>query len=448
MHYDWLSWIDWTHLMEMLFIPICILAASLTVGIMLNKLINRRIENHLNIDENSWFYIFINALRGVPVSLCLVVGLYWIVNTINIIEPLTRLFSYILFTVIILSITRVAARTINGFISLHIESSQQKLPKTTLLNTILNVVIYAMGVLVVLQYYGISIAPILTAMGVGGMAVALALQETLANIFSGLHLILSKQLRLDDYIKLSTGEEGRVTDITWRFTTIVPAGGGGLLAGVAACIKQINPRVQVIGVQAEGADAIAQSFRTHSYVQTDSVATIADGIAVKAPGDITVPLIQKYADDVVTVSDLEISEAVLLLMERCKQIVEPSGAAPVAAVLKGKVDVKGKNVVCLLSGGNIDVSFIQCIIEQGLVSRHRRLRFTVTLLDRPGSLGKLLNDIAALGANILSVEHDRLAAGLNPNEIDVHVSCEVGGKEHGDHVLDQLIQTGYHVKID
>lgn len=229
MHYDWLSWIDWTHLMEMLFIPICILAASLTVGIMLNKLINRRIENHLNIDGNSWFYIFINALRGVPVSLCLVVGLYWIVNTINIIEPLTRLFSYILFTVIILSITRVAARTINGFISLHIESSQQKLPKTTLLNTILNVVIYAMGVLVVLQYYGISIAPILTAMGVGGMAVALALQETLANIFAGLHLILSKQLRLDDYIKLSTGEEGRVTDITWRFTTIVPAGGGNMI---------------------------------------------------------------------------------------------------------------------------------------------------------------------------------------------------------------------------
>ena len=224
MHYDWLSWIDWTHLMEMLFIPICILAASLTVGIMLNKLINRRIENHLNIDENSWFYIFINALRGVPVSLCLVVGLYWIVNTINIIEPLTRLFSYILFTVIILSITRVAARTINGFISLHIESSQQKLPKTTLLNTILNVVIYAMGVLVVLQYYGILMARLLSGLGVGGMAVGLALHETLANIFSGLHLILSKQLRIDDYIKLSTGEEGRVTDITWRFTTIVPAG--------------------------------------------------------------------------------------------------------------------------------------------------------------------------------------------------------------------------------
>ena len=237
-------------------------------------------------------------------------------------------------------------------------------------------------------------------------------------------------------------------DLPTADVVIVPAGGGGLLAGVAACIKQINPRVQVIGVQAEGADAIAQSFRTHGYVQTDSAATIADGIAVKVPGDLTVPLIERYADDVVTVSDRDISEAVLLLMERCKQIVEPAGATPVAAVLKGKVDVKGKNVVCLLSGGNIDVSFIQCIIEQGLVARSRRLRFTVTLLDRPGSLGKLLNDIAALGANILSVEHDRLTAGLNPNEIDVHVSCEVGDKAHGDRVRGQLIQSGYHVKID
>ena len=209
-------------------------------------------------------------------------------------------------------------------------------------------------------------------------------------------------------------------DLPTADVVIVPAGGGGLLAGVAACIKQINPRVQVIGVQAEGADAIAQSFRTHGYVQTDSAATIADGIAVKVPGDLTVPLIERYADDVVTVSDRDISEAVLLL----------------------------KNVVCLLSGGNIDVSFIQCIIEQGLVARSRRLRFTVTLLDRPGSLGKLLNDIAALGANILSVEHDRLTAGLNPNEIDVHVSCEVGDKAHGDRVRGQLIQSGYHVKID
>jgi small-conductance mechanosensitive channel len=139
-----------------------------------------------------------------------------------------KLFSYILFTVIVISITRVIARTVSGFVDMQV-AKYNDLPKTTLLNAIVNVIIYAMGVLVILQYYGISIAPILTALGVGGMAVALALQETLANIFSGLHLIISKQLRLGDYIKLSTNEEGRVTDITWRFTTIAPVGDGNMV---------------------------------------------------------------------------------------------------------------------------------------------------------------------------------------------------------------------------
>lgn len=239
-----------------------------------------------------------------------------------------------------------------------------------------------------------------------------------------------------------------LSDLPTVDIVIVPAGGGGLLSGVAACIKQINPRIQVIGVQAEGADAIARSFREKKYISTDAVSTIADGIAVKAPGDITVELINRYVDDVVTVSDIEISEAILMLMERCKQIVEPSGATPVAAVLKGKVDVKGKKVVCLLSGGNIDVSFVQCIIEQGLVSRHRRLKFTVTLLDKPGSLSKLLNDVAALGANILSVEHDRLGAGLNPNETNVHIACEVGGEAHGENVVAELKNKGYNLNIN
>ena len=224
-----LSHINWAHLLEMLLIPGCILAAALTVGIMVNRMIKRRIMQHLTIEEATWQYIFINAMQGVPISLCLVVGLYWMVNTIDIIEPLVRIFSYILFTVIILTITRVIARTISGVVDMQIERSQQRMPKTTLLNAILNGIIYAMGILVVLQYYGISIAPILTALGVGGMAVALALQETLANIFSGLHLILSKQLRLGDYIRLSSGEEGRVTDITWRFTTIVPVGDGNMV---------------------------------------------------------------------------------------------------------------------------------------------------------------------------------------------------------------------------
>ncbi len=229
MNMEWMNWFDWTHLLEMLIVPLCILLAALTAGITLNRMIKKRIMQRLSTDETSWQNILINALQGVPISFCLVVGLYWIVNTIDIIEPLVKIFSYILFTVIILTITRVIARTVSGIIDMQIERSQQKMPKTTLLNAIVNGIIYAMGILVVLQYYGISIAPILTALGVGGMAVALALQETLANIFSGLHLILSKQLRLGDYIHLSSGEEGRVTDITWRFTTIVPVGEGNMV---------------------------------------------------------------------------------------------------------------------------------------------------------------------------------------------------------------------------
>ena len=227
--FSWFTWVDWAHLLEMLIVPGCILVAALATGIAINRIIRKKVAKHLATDETTWQYIFINALQGVPISLCLVVGLYWIVNTINIIEPLVRIFSYRLFTVIIISITRVFARTVNGMIDMQIERSERTMPKTTLLNAIMNGVIYAMGILVILQYYGISIAPIITALGVGGMAVALALQETLANIFSGLHLILSKQLRLGDYIRLNSGEEGRVTDITWRFTTIVPANNSNMV---------------------------------------------------------------------------------------------------------------------------------------------------------------------------------------------------------------------------
>lgn len=229
---------------------------------------------------------------------------------------------------------------------------------------------------------------------------------------------------------------------------IVPAGGGGLLAGVACAVKQLNPRVKVYGVQAEGADAIARSFREGRLVTTDSAATIADGIAVKAPGDITVGLIQKYADGVLTVTDTEIADAILLLLERCKQVVEPAGATPLAAVLNGKLDVKGKRVVCVLSGGNIDVSFIQSIIERGLVARHRRIRFAVRVLDRPGSLMQMLGIISASGANILQIEHDKLSEGLNPNETQVHVSLEVGGEEHGNAVIRALRDKGYSVEVE
>ena len=192
----------------------------------------------------------------------------------------------------------------------------------------------------------------------------------------------------------------------------------------------------------------APSFKEKKHVTTDSAVTIADGIAVKIPGDKTVELINKYADDVVTVSDAEISEAILLLLERTKQVVEPAGATPLAAVLNNKVDVKGKKIACVLSGGNIDVSFIHRIIELGLVTRERKLKFKTTLLDIPGSLEHLSHILAEANANIVMVQHDRLSADLDPNEAIIHIACEVGGREHGERVIKVLEKNGYNIVME
>ena len=237
-------------------------------------------------------------------------------------------------------------------------------------------------------------------------------------------------------------------DLPTADITIVPAGGGGMLAGMALAAHLLNPRVKVYGVQAETANAIALSFQQKKLVTTETASTIADGIAVKVPGDITVDLINKYAAGVVTVSEKEIANAILLLMERCKQIVEPAGATPLAAVLSGKIDVKGKRVVCLMSGGNVDVSFLQNIIEQGLVARNRRLKFVATLADRPGSLVQLLNVLAEKRANVISISHDQLYRRLNPGQTNVHVTCEVGGAEHGKSIIDAIVATGVEVEVE
>lgn len=229
---------------------------------------------------------------------------------------------------------------------------------------------------------------------------------------------------------------------------IVPAGGGGLLAGVAACVKQINPRVKIIGVQAEGAPAIAKSFKAKKHCTTEKSLTIADGISVKNPGEKTVELINRYADDVVTVSEAEISSAILYLIERTKQVVEPAGATSLAAVLSGKVDVKGKRAVCVLSGGNIDVSFIQRIIELGLSERGRKFKFRTTLLDIPGSLEHLSRILKESDANIVMVQYDRMSAELDPNEAIIHMACEVGGKEHAKRVIKALETGGYKVTLE
>ena len=222
--------IDWGHLSELLLVPACILAVSLSIGIFLNRLLTQRIDRHIKVDDIrlNIKVIFFRALRGIPINFCLMTGLYWIVNTSNLPEGLMRIFSYFLFSVIVFTLTRVLERTISGIVAMKLSGTGDS-SQSTLLDTIFKTVIYASGALIILQYCGISVAPILTAMGVGGMAVALGLQETLANIFSGLQLILSKQLRVNDYIKLSTGDEGRVTDINWRFTTIMPASEGSVV---------------------------------------------------------------------------------------------------------------------------------------------------------------------------------------------------------------------------
>lgn len=220
--------IDWWALGQRLIVPACILVFSLFVGIVLNQLLTRKLEGRVKASESEIMEIFFRALKGVPISFCMVTGLYWVVTTSNLPPGLERIFSYILFTSIVFSLTRVAERTLSGFIRLKFSGSSD-ITQSTLLDTIFRVAIYASGALIILQYYGISIAPILTAMGVGGMAVAFGVRETLENIFSGLQLIISKQLRVNDYIKLSTGDEGRVTDINWRYITIMPPNEGSVV---------------------------------------------------------------------------------------------------------------------------------------------------------------------------------------------------------------------------
>ncbi len=218
---EYLQNIDWLALGQKLIVPACILAFSLFVGVVLNQMLTRKLEQKAKAHESEIRGIFFRALRGVPISLCLVTGLYWSVTTSNLPPGLERIFSYVLFAVIVFSITRVFERTLSGFIRLKFSGSSD-MTQSTLLDTIFRVAIYASGALIVLDYFNISIAPIMAAMGVGGMAVAFGVRETLENIFSGLQLIISKQLRVNDYIKLSTGDEGRVIDINWRYITVMP----------------------------------------------------------------------------------------------------------------------------------------------------------------------------------------------------------------------------------
>ena len=226
---DYIQNIDWMNFLSMLVVPAIILVVSLAIGIFLNRLLKQKVPAKIAFDDSEIKNIFFRALHGVPIYLSLIVGLYWIVNTSeHLPEGLVKIFSYILFAAIVFSITRVMERTLSGIIRLKFSGTGDA-SQSTLLDTIFRAMVYASGLLVVLDYCNISIAPILTAIGFGSMAVAFGVRETLENIFSGLQLIISKQMRVGDYIKLSTGDEGKIIDINWRFISIMPPNEGSVV---------------------------------------------------------------------------------------------------------------------------------------------------------------------------------------------------------------------------
>jgi threonine dehydratase len=225
---------------------------------------------------------------------------------------------------------------------------------------------------------------------------------------------------------------------------VVPVGGGGLIAGVATAIKELAPHVKVYGVQAEGADAMARSRVAGKLVSTKEATTIADGIAVKEPGDATFEIVRNYVDDIVTIDDEAIASAILMLLERAKLVVEGAGAIGLAALLNGKIAAGGP-VACLISGGNIDVNFIARIIERGLVKAGRRVTITTRVIDRPGALQKLLASIAATRGNVLYVHHDRIQHDVPLGQAKVQVSLETRDTAHTEEILDALQREGYQV---
>ncbi|MBQ6174255.1 MAG: threonine ammonia-lyase [Clostridia bacterium] len=192
---------------------------------------------------------------------------------------------------------------------------------------------------------------------------------------------------------------------------LVPVGGGGLISGVACAVKTLNPNVRVIGVQAAGAPSMRESLGAHEPVTLPKASTFADGIAVRRPGDLTYAMVREYVDEIVTVTEDEIAAAILALLEKQKMIAEGAGAVSLAAVLSGKVDVAGKNVVCLISGGNIDVNILSRVISRGLITTGRRVTLQIALEDKPGQLVEVSSIVAACGANVISVVHNVGNAG-------------------------------------
>ena len=227
-------------------------------------------------------------------------------------------------------------------------------------------------------------------------------------------------------------------------TVLVPTGGGGLLAGVAAAIKGIRSDVRVVGVQAEGAAAYPASLAAGHPVPLSSMSTMADGIAVGCPGEVTFAAVRDHVDDIVTVSEESLSRALLALVERAKMVVEPAGAAAVAALLDDPTAYETP-AVAVLSGGNIDPLLLSKVIRHGLASAGRYLYLRVCIPDLPGGLASLLTQVGDAGANVLEVAHERISPSLHLHEVEVRIQLETRSEAHAEEVMARLREQGYRV---
>lgn len=224
---------------------------------------------------------------------------------------------------------------------------------------------------------------------------------------------------------------------------IVPIGGGGLISGIAYTLKTLKPHVKVYGVQSAGAPSMYKSINDGKIEQLDTVSTIADGIAVKKPGVNTYELCKKYVDKIVTVTDDEISAAILALMEKHKLVTEGAGAISVAAAMFGKLDIKGKKTVCLLSGGNIDVTILSRVIKRGLLMSGRTAQLMIELADKPGQLKNVSRIIADLGGNVISVHHERANEGSDVTGCYLRIMLETRNYDHIKEIKKGLTDFGF-----
>ena len=226
-------------------------------------------------------------------------------------------------------------------------------------------------------------------------------------------------------------------------TVVVPVGGGGLISGIGLAIKETAPGIRVIGVQAEAATAVVDSYKANRRIPVKGQATVADGIAVGTPGRITLPLISRYVDDMVIVEEDEITQAMMLLLERGKMLVEGAGAVGLAAVLGGRIRVAGKRVAVVLSGGNVDTHLIARVVEHGLAHAGRYLVLRFMLEDRPGQLNRLLNIISSIDVNVLDIGHLRHAPSVHLGQVEIQLTLETRNYAHTVEVRERLCKAGY-----